>query len=98
MDVEKRWLHKQFPISSKTTLIVSFVCIFIYVALIIRDISHFACSEITEGKTESIKSKIQRNFQTAIANRPSILFFDDIDLLAQSSDDGQEVRGEALHK
>lgn len=76
-----------------------FVCIyFIYVSLTTRDISHFSCSETTEGKVDSIKSKIQRIFQEAIANRPSIVLIDDIDLLAQGSDEGQEVWDKLVHK
>ncbi len=51
---------------------------------------HIPCADLTEKRVEKVKEQLQEIFQEALCNRPSLLIFDDIDLLVPGNQE-QEV-------
>ncbi len=50
-----------------------------------EDSSVVPCSKLTEKRVDKVKEILQHKFKEAIANSPSVIFFDDLDLLIPDS-------------
>lgn len=49
------------------------------------------CSELSDVRLETVKAKLTETFRNALANRPSLILFDDLDLLIPESSEDQPV-------